>query len=267
MKCEEVESLIVDYLDNVIDQAQRNAIDKHLETCERCLDELKDYQEILNTVDSQKMEQPDETLRINFYHMLHGEMNKLQMERNKPVTLTLPSFRQLPFLKIAAGFALFIAGAVISGLFFNPYNKKNNSELTGLKTEVQNMKEIVMLNMLKEESASQRIQAVNYTDGLTEPDSKVLDALANTLNNDKNVNVRIAAAYSLTKFSDRQQVRDTLVASLGKQTEPIIQVILMNILVEMKETRAVQTMQQIITDEKSLQEVKDIAQKGVKTLL
>jgi hypothetical protein len=57
------------------------------------------------------------------------------------------------------------------------------------------------------------------------------------------------------------------VASLGKQTEPIIQVILMNILVEMKETRAVHTMQQIITDDKSLQEVKDVAQKGVSTLL
>jgi hypothetical protein len=81
------------------------------------------------------------------------------------------------------------------------------------------------------------------------------------------VNVRIAAAYSLARFSNRKEVRDTLVASLGKQTEPIIQVILMNILVEMKETRAVQPMKQIITDENSLQEVKDVAQKGVTTLL
>jgi hypothetical protein len=199
--------------------------------------------------------------------MLHGEMNKLQMERNKPVTSVPPSFRHSPLLKIAAGFALFIAGAVISGLFFGPYNNRNNSELTEIKTEMQNMKEIVMLNMLKEESPSQRIQAVNYTDGLTEPDIKVLDALATTLNNDNNVNVRIAAAYSLARYSNRQQVRDTLVASLGKQTEPIIQVILMNILVEMKETRAVQTMKQILTDDKSLQEVKDVAQKGVNTLL
>jgi hypothetical protein len=57
------------------------------------------------------------------------------------------------------------------------------------------------------------------------------------------------------------------VASLGKQTEPIIQVILMNILVEMKETRAVQPMRRIISDDNSLQEVKDVAQKGVSTLL
>jgi hypothetical protein len=267
MKCEEVESIIVDYIDNALEKEQKEAVEKHLETCERCQDELKEYQEILNTVDSEKMEMPDETLRINFYHMLHGEMKKLQMERNKPVTEISASLRQLPILKIAAGFALFIAGAVISGLIFGKYDSRNDTELTALKTEMQNMKEIVMLNMLKEESPSQRIQAVNYTDEFTEPDNKVLDALATTLNKDRNVNVRIAAAYSLARFSTRQEVRDTLVASLSKQTEPIIQVILMNILVEMKETRAVKPMQQIITDDKSLQEVKDVAQKGVSTLL
>jgi len=267
MKCEEVESMMVDYLDNLIDTEQKEAVEKHLETCERCLDQLKDFQEILNKVDSEKMELPDESLRINFYHMLHGEMNKLQMERNKPVTGISASLRHLPLLKIAAGFALFIAGAVISGLIFSRYDGRNDTELTELKTEMQNMKEIVMLNMLKEESPSQRIQAVNYTDELTEPDSQVLDALATTLNKDRNVNVRIAAAYSLARFSNKQQVRDTLLASLEKQTEPIIQVILMNILVEMKEARAVQPMQQIISDDKSLQEVKDVAQKGVNTLL
>jgi hypothetical protein len=183
------------------------------------------------------------------------------------VTGILASLRQLPLLKIASGIALFIAGALLSGLFFARYSSSSDPEFTALKTEMQNMKEIVMLNMLKEESPSQRIQAVNYSDGLTEPDSKVLEALATTLNKDRNVNVRIAAAYSLARFSNRQEVRDTLVASLSKQTEPIIQVILMNILIEMKETRALQPMQQIITDDTSLQEVKDVAQKGVSTLL
>jgi len=267
MKCEEVESVMVDYIDNLIEKSERDAVDKHLENCERCRDELKDYQEILNKADSEQLELPDETLRINFYHMLHGEMKKLQMEKNKPVTGISDSLRHLPLLKIAAGIAFFVAGAVISGLIFAKYDSRNNPELTALKTEMQNMKEIVMLNMLKEESPSQRIQAVNYTDGLTEPDRKVLDALATTMNNDKNVNVRVAAAYSLARFSNRQEVRDTLVASLGKQTEPIIQVILMNILVEMKETRAVKPMKQIIIDENSMQEVKDVAQKGVTTLL
>lgn len=264
MKCEEIGSMMIDYIDNSLDKTQRDLVERHVATCERCLDELKDFQQILNNMDSGKMEQPDESLRINFYHMLHGELNKLGMEKDKPVASK--TLRFSPFHKIAAGIILFIAGSLTGALIFkNTGNGK--TELTELKAEMQNMKEMVMLSMLKEESPSQRIQAVNYSDEMSEPDVKVLDALANTLNSDRNVNVRIAAAYSLARFSNRQQVRDTLVASLEKQTEPIIQVILMNILVEMKEARAVQSMQQIISDDKSLQEVKDVAQKGIHTLL
>jgi HEAT repeat protein len=125
----------------------------------------------------------------------------------------------------------------------------------------------MMLNMLKEESPSQRIQAVGYTEDIAAPDQKVLDALTQTLNNDKNVNVRMAAAYSLSKYADRQSVRDSLVKSLEKQTEPIIQVVLMNILVEKKEQGAIQPIRKIMSDEKAMKEVKDVASKSLKVLL
>ncbi len=85
MKCEDVESAMIDYLDNKLEKSHRDDVEKHLETCERCLDELKDFQQILQTVDSTEMEQPDESLRINFYHMLHGEMNK-QAVKNQETT-------------------------------------------------------------------------------------------------------------------------------------------------------------------------------------
>ena len=268
MKCEEIESMMVDYLDNTLDQTQKNEIEKHLETCERCLEELKDFREILDKVGSEKMEQPDETLRINFYHMLHGEMNRLAMEKTRPVTKTFSLGRFSRFLRIAAGLALFVTGS-LSGIIFNSVRtgSGNKAELAELRTGMDNMREMVMLSMLKEESASQRIQAVSFSDGLREPDDRVLEALATTLNHDRNVNVRIAAAYSLSRFASRQSIRDTLVASLGKQTEPIIQVILMNILVDMKEPKAVQPMQRIMTDDKTLKEVRYIAEKGISVLM
>lgn len=266
MRCEEVESLMVDYLDSTLEISQMTAVEKHLETCERCLDQLKDYKEILDKVHPGRMELPDESLRINFYHMLHGEMSRLNMENSKPAKIItfVPGISII--YKLAAAIALFLAGSLTAALFIN-HSGKRNTELTEMKVEMQNMKQLVMLNMLKEESPSQRIQAVSYTDELIEPDSEILDALASTLNNDRNVNVRIAAAYSLARFSTRQQVRDTLVASLGKQTEPIIQVILMNILVEMKEPKAVHPMQKIISDDKSLKEVREVAEKSVSLLL
>ncbi|HLO57266.1 MAG TPA: zf-HC2 domain-containing protein [Bacteroidales bacterium] len=257
MKCEEIENLLIDYLDNQLDQSQRADVDKHIANCERCSDELKDLKEVLEKMDTEKMELPAETLKINFYHMLHAEIEKAPQVRHLNIRL---------FLRIAAAIALFLAGSFTSALFMN-HGKGRTTEIAQLRSEMNDMKKLVMLNMLKDESASQRIQAVSYTDGLSGPDPQVLNALTKTLNQDKNINVRMAAAYSLAKFASVQAVRDTLVESLGKQTEPIIQVVLMNILVDMKEPKAVPSMQRIVSDEKTLKEVKAVAQKSINVLL
>jgi hypothetical protein len=268
MKCEDVEQAMIDYLDNTLDKAHRDEVEKHLETCERCLDELKDFQQILQTVDSTQMEQPDETLRINFYHMLHGEVNKQAFQGQKQTLSPVPIHRSSPGLKIAAAIALLLAGTFIGLTVHFVLNRQHEGEqVASLKTEMQSMKELMMLNMLKQESPSQRIQAVNYTDDIQAPDVKVLDALTETLNHDRNINVRMAAAYSLAKYADRKSVRDSLVASLSQQTEPIIQIVLMNILVEKKESSAIKPIQKIMSDEKAMKEVKEVAQKGLKILL
>ncbi len=102
MKCEDVESAMIDYLDNTLEKARRDEVEKHLETCERCLDELKDFQQILQTVDSTEMEQPDETLRINFYHMLHGEMNKQALQNQEHPVMPLSVRRSYPWMKISS---------------------------------------------------------------------------------------------------------------------------------------------------------------------
>ena len=127
------------------------------------------------------------------------------------------------------------------------------------------MKEEVMLNMIDDESASQRIKAVSYSEDMSSPNQQVIDVLVNTLNRDKNVNVRLAALYSLQRFSDRRSVRDSLVNSLRMQTEPIIQVVLINLLAEKRDTRAIKPIQDIMTDKKTLKEVKDAAQRSLKS--
>lgn len=268
MKCAEIETALIDFIDNKLDKTERGEIENHLATCERCLDMVRDYKHLFNTMETSESEQPDESLRKNFDHMLEGEKNKLMIEKTRLSLLRPTRFGYSRIMTIAAGIALLLAGAFTGILIKSNMNSAaDKQELSELKTEVQDMKEIVMLNMLKEESPSQRLQAVSYSEELRSPDAKILKALISTLNQDKNVNVRLAAAYSLAKYASQQSVRDSLVASLSAQTEPIIQVVLMNILVEQKESNAIQPMQNIIANEKTLKEVKDVAQNGLKVLL
>jgi hypothetical protein len=268
MKCEEVEAVIMDYLDNKVDAVQKQEIEKHLETCEQCLDQMMGIQQVLQELSNSEMESPDDSLRINFYHMLHNEIKK----KGESGTISLRehtgqrSYKL--YFRIAAGFALLVCGTFIGAMINSGLrNKSQAMELSQLQTEVSSLKRAAMFTMLKDESSSYRIQGVNYADDLKTADDNVIEALIMTLNNDKNVNVRLAAAFALAKFADKQSVCDSLVKSLSEQTDPILQVTLINILVERKEKSALRSIQQIISNEGTMEEVKAVAQSGVKKLL
>jgi HEAT repeat protein len=128
------------------------------------------------------------------------------------------------------------------------------------------LKKAALFTGLKDESSSYRIQAVNYADDLETPDENVIEVLFNTLNHDKNVNVRMAAAYALEKFANSQPVCDSLVMSLSRQTDPILQVTLINILVSRREKNALNPIQQIITNKNTIEEVRRVAENGAKIL-
>jgi HEAT repeats/Putative zinc-finger len=268
MKCEEVDAKMIDYLDNNLEDGIREEIEKHIETCERCLDELKDSQQVLNLFSKDKMIQPDDSLRINFYHMLHGQISKSEgnaaIQHNKPRARWFESGRY----RIAAGIAILIFGTFIGMMFHGRVNNYSAStEIRQLHSEVSELRKATMFTMLKEESSSDRIQAVGYAEDLQNADQNVIDVLVKTLNNDKSVNVRMAAAYALSKFADKPQVCDSLVKSLSVQNDPILQVTLINILAERKVKSALVPIEKIIANKSTLREVRAVAENSLRVLI
>jgi hypothetical protein len=268
MKCEEVETKMLDYLDKSLSESEGHEIEKHLETCERCLDELKDTQHVLNLISDSEMIKPDDSLRINFYHMLHSEIKKSSESSKQSIYKTLAPWYNSTRYRIAAGIALFICGTFIGMLINGGFNYSSASnELKQLRSEVLDLKKATMFTMLKEESSSDRIQAVSYAGDLRNPDQNVIDELIKTLNNDKNVNVRMAAAYALSKFAGQRAVSDSLVKSLSQQSDPILQVTLINILAERKEKSALRPIQEIIANKSTLKEVRAVAENSLRVLI
>jgi len=268
MKCEEVESLIIDYLENKLEQGKIDEIEKHLGICEKCLDELKDTQQLLRLMSDDKMVKPDDSLRINFYHMLHNEIRKAESHNQELEAVRRMHWFEMSGYRVAAGIALLIGGTFLGILLYSTtINSKEAREIVQLRSEVNELRKAAMYTMLKDESSTYRIQAVNYADQIASPDNDIIEALFRTLNNDKNVNVRMSAAYALSKFAGQKTVRDSLVKSLSIQTDPILQVTLINILADLKEKSALDAIQRILSDENTLDEVKTVAQKGAKMLI
>lgn len=268
MKCEEVEAKMIDYLDNNLNDGSRQEIEKHLETCEKCLDELRESQQVMQLISKDEMVKPEDSMRINFYHMLHSEIKKSEERQTSSFRKPLTPWYNLRRYRIAAGIALLLCGTFIGVLIHSELiNSYASNELKQLHSEVSALKKTAMFTMLKEESSSDRIQAVSYVDDLNNPDENVIEVLVETLNHDRNVNVRMAAAYALSKFADQRAVCDSLVKSLSLQTDPILQVTLINILVERKEKSALRSIQEIIANKSTLKEVRAVAENSLRVLI
>ncbi len=268
MKCEEVESRMIDYLDKNLEESISHEIEKHLESCERCIDDLKDIQQVFNLISKGEMVKPDDSLRINFYHMLHNEIKKNDSGKSLLMKKAQAPWYSLSQYRVAAGIALLIGGTFIGMLINGKLNNSNTSnEVKQLRSEVYDLKKTAMFTMLEDESSSDRIQAVSYADQLDKPDPNVVAVLVKTLNSDKNVNVRMAAAYALSKFADQQAVCDSLVKSLSLQADPILQVTLINILAERKVKSALLPIQKIIANRSTLKEVRAVAENSLRVLI
>jgi hypothetical protein len=269
MQCEEIQNLLPDFDDDLLNPVTRYAIENHLKTCEECNKELIEIRMLFQTISDNSLEQPDKPMKDRFLYMLGEEIRNLEKENKRRKNLA-GRIISLPWVRyswpVAAAVFIFFTG-IFFGNRWRPGNESGASaQIRELKGEVKEVKEMLMFNLLKEESASDRIKAVNYVDELPDPDQKILHMLINTLNNDKNVNVRLASLYSLAKFMDLQLVRDSLVSSLKIQTEPVIQVVMINLLAEKKERKAIKPIEDIISNRKTLKEVKQIALQGLKSI-
>ena len=277
MHCKEVQAVLIEYLDQSLDVGLAAVVKKHIDRCTACQQEVLEVQELLVAMKDSPSEIPTKALRDNFNTLLQSELNMVSMThlleedatdgggeaggRKKGTLLPFSS----PVWKVAAAIVLLVGGAWIGSVL---QEKKDAmpDQLTSLQKEVKEMKQVLLFSLIDDESASQRIKAVSYAEEMSNPNQDVIDALMNTLNNDKNANVRLASLYSLARWADSRTVRDSLVQSLSKQTEPIVQIVLINLLAEKRETRAIAPMKAILSNGKALKEVKDAAQKGLRVL-
>jgi hypothetical protein len=273
-RCDDIQSKLIDFLDDRLDALNRQEVVMHLETCEKCRLEESGLRELLRVASETPDELPGVRLRNNFNRLLQSEMKLHATEANlqptdsaaKWLPKKMPSAGwNSPAWRIAAALILLLTGIGI-GTRLSQRDGATPTQMAELKNEVRDVKQTLMMSMLKQESASDRIKAVDYSEEIVNPNQQVLSALITTLNHDKNVNVRLASLYSLSRFSSNRTVLDSLVVSLNQQTEPIIQIVMINILTQNKEPRAIKPLEDIISNQNTLPAVKDVARKGLQSL-
>jgi HEAT repeat protein len=102
------------------------------------------------------------------------------------------------------------------------------------------------LSLLQQQSASDRLRGVSWSYRVEQSDTEVLSALLHTVNQDSNVSVRLAAVDALRNFGDSPVARKGITQSLLKQTSPMVQIALVDVLVELRERPAVPTLKLLL---------------------
>ncbi len=148
-----------------------------------------------------------------------------------------------------------------------PENISDNQEIKKLSDEMQEMKQIMMVSMLDNPLATERIKAVSYTQEMTKVDVQVIDALLTTLNRDENVNVRLVTLDALLELSESPKVREGLVLSLVKQESPLVQVALADAMIQLQEKRSVKELQQLLKKEGLNEMVKEKLEETITYLI
>ena len=234
---------IPDYLDGKLDPSEKTKFEQHVAQCAECQKELEEMRAFFNVFE-EDAPVPTGRLKAKFDSVLEEE----KMKQGKVLQLESKSSSGWAgnVLKIAASIALLVAAFQMGTMF---QQRKVDQDIAQLQDETYQMKQTAMLSLMENQSASKRIQGVNYIEEFEQPDEAIIQALANRLLYDENDNVRMTAFEALAKFTSSETVKNTLIEALEQEKNPSIQVAIIQALVQIQEKKAAEPMKKLLEKE------------------
>ena len=251
MEKEKMESLILDYIDGNLDGELKQFVETQIDKNPDYSRFYHENRDLIALLDSDTDEEPPSRIADNFHQVLEEQIVETKVV---PMSSSTPAW-----MKIAAAVSLLVVGFLSGKVLFSP----DQDEMQALKDEMSMTRQLVSKALDESAPASERLQSVRVSYQVESADSEILATLINTMNNDENVNVRLAAIKGLSRFTEEASVRTALVNTLEVQTDPIIQVFLINVLVEIQEKSALEGLKKLTEDEGVNETVRDEAQLGI----
>ncbi|NIJ54057.1 HEAT repeat domain-containing protein [Dyadobacter arcticus] len=272
MGCEHNKEKLTDCLNNRLSKGERLEVDNHLTECIACQEEFAMDKQLWDSLGKMRIPEPEEAMRTNFYQMLDQFKKAEKADESFSWQHIIEKIKDfvLPQWSIQLAFSLLLVGL---GLVIGRKTGKDNVKATDyqqkietLASEVEEMKSTMMLSLIENPSATERLRAVGYTTEIVNADERVINALFTTLNNDDNVNVRLVTLEALTQYTSDAAVREGLVKSLLVQDSPMVQVALADVMVKMQEKRSIKALRTLLKKEGLNDLVKNKIEQSIKDL-
>jgi hypothetical protein len=248
MNCDETRLILPEYWSESLSETQELAFASHLTTCEACRAETERLGSLWRGLAllPGTFPEPAGNVRERFYESLTAYRHGLESASKHGFKEKLAAlWPRQPAWQMGVAFALLVMGVGV-GYAVRP---SGSSEVAQLRGEVTGMRQMVALSLMQQQSAGDRLRGVSWAYRAESSDTEVLSALLSAVNNDPSVNVRMAAVESLHAFGASPVTRTAIVQAIPKQTSPLVQIALIDLLVDLKATDAATELKRLSADE------------------
>lgn len=242
-------------------EAELAEIESCIENGSLQLEDVRDLATLQGQVHRLHDPSPSASMDAGFYQMLATYQEKSRRSWRKQF-FYWPAFAP----KLALASATLMIG-LAAGYFLRTAPVQRDQQIEVLSQQVADLQEMMMLSMLENGSTTERLKAVTLTQEMDDASKKVTSALIQTLNNDENVNVRLAALEALKPYATDSSVREALIRSIGAQASPLVQISLAELMVALQEKAAVKEFERIVESEKTPAEVKRKLRQSIEVLI
>src|SRR5262245_30916948 len=269
MRCEEVRDQLTDYVIGQIEEPVRSVVAHHLAACGGCRNETEDLKKLWTTLGSIPATEPGPDLRSRFHVMLEAYRQGMDNAPSQTWwrgwhSRLIGWWPRQPALQLGFALALLILGVVIgrqSQVVPTSPAVTPATEVADLRAELIQMRQMVALSLMQQQSASDRLRGVNWSYQLQQPGTEILTALVDALMHDPNVNVRLATIDALRQFGDQPVVRHGVVEAMQRQESPMVQIALIDLAVDLREKESVPVLRKLTEDQTVNETVRERALK------
>ncbi|MBN1481891.1 hypothetical protein EH223_06080 [candidate division KSB1 bacterium] len=245
MLCQQIKKQIVAYFMGELSEETTRTVREHLNRCASCRAEFESFQHVWHELSQIRETAPSEQMTARFAVLLSGYEFGLHESRHTSPNGWLKTAWAKPALQLGFAVAMLFIGLFIGTIFNFVPTKLHYQQIS---RELDDMRELVMLSMLKQQSSADRLQAVNYSYEFDQPRDDIHHALQQTLENDPSTNVRLAALRALEPYAHDAAVRRKIVESFDGQRSPLVQIEIIDF-IRQTETHAIDLLELLEQDE------------------
>ncbi|UCG27941.1 MAG: HEAT repeat domain-containing protein [Bacteroidales bacterium] len=259
---------ITEYLKGELSNSEAEELIRILKEEGYDLSELDEMKQLYRSLTKIEIPEPRQEMHDGFYRMLNEEKKRSAGRQSFMQNLIEPLrsvFEPVALPRLAYAVLLLLLGVFIGHRIIP--DKQVRIQTSMLKEEMENMKKMMALTLFQQSSASDRLKAVSYSAEITEEDNNIIEALLVTLNNDPNVNVRLACLDALTEKVRIPEVREGLVQSITNQDSPLVQIAMADLMIRLQEKGSVDELRYLLEQNNVHETVKEKISESLKLLI